>query len=265
MGLATTRQLDIVPRPPIGLLPAAGRGLRFGAASTIKELLPLPLAGAAGPRPICEVALRSMRHAGVEHCVVVIAPDKTEIVEVLGDGEHLNLGLSYAVQAEPEGLPQAVCVAASALEGHDVVLALPDTVMLPFDAVAAVHRHRLETGADLCLGVFPVDEPERLGPVELDDDGQIVRVHDKPERPPARNSWGVASWTPAFTAFCVAWEQRAASDRERALGHVFEAARRDGLRVVARAFPDGALLDVGTPRGLRTTLRVLSERGLLHP
>ena len=253
-----------MPRPLIGLLPAAGRGLRFGATPSIKELLPLPLRDErAESRPICEVALRSIQGAGAERCVVVIAPDKTEIARVLGNGAHLNLPLSYVVQPEPEGLPQAVCVASSALADHDVVLALPDTVMLPLDAVASVHQHRLHTGADLCLGVFPVDEPERLGPVELDGAGQIVEIHDKPARPPANNSWGVASWTPAFTAFCVEWERSAATDRERALGHVFEAARRSGMRVVARQFPDGALLDVGTPRGLDATLRVLAERGLI--
>lgn len=253
-----------VPRPPVGLLPAAGRGLRFGTTPPIKELLPLDLTDEpAGPRPICEVALRSMRSAGAERCVVVIAPDKTEIARVLGTGTRVGLPLSYVVQPEPEGLPQAVSIASSALADRDVLLALPDTVMLPLDAVAAVHQHRLDTGADLCLGVFPVDEPERLGPVEIDCDGEIIAIHDKPERPCANNSWGVASWTPAFTAFCVEWERTAARGRERALGHVFEAARQSRMRIVARSFPDGALLDVGTPHGLRATRRVLSERGLL--
>lgn len=218
----------------------------------------------AGPRPICEVALRSIRSSGATRCVVVISPDKTELIRVLGDGSHLDLTLSYAIQPEPNGLPQAVAVAASCFEDRDVVLALPDTVMLPQDALAVVHQRRVETGADLCLGVFPVDEPERLGPVEIVD-GEVVQIHDKPARPPANNSWGVASWTPAFTTFCAAWERDAAPGRERALGHVFEAARQSGLRVVAHHFAEGALLDVGTPRGLRATLRALAERGLIEP
>ncbi|HET8645820.1 MAG TPA: sugar phosphate nucleotidyltransferase, partial [Vicinamibacteria bacterium] len=123
---------------------------------------------------------------------------------------------------------------------------------------------RRATGADLALGVFPVDEPERLGPVEMDADGRVRRIHDKPPGREWMNSWAVASWSPRFTRFCSEWDaRRPPGGAEPALGHVFEAARADGLAVVAVSFDSGRFLDIGTPQGLRSALRALTDRGIL--
>ncbi len=259
-------------RPPVGLLPAAGRGLRFGASGYAKELFPLLFEGPAGedlpPRPICELALRSMRRAGAERCVTVISPEKLELVRVLGDGDAVGLSLTYVVQREPRGLPDVVRCASPWLAGEEVVFAMPDTVFLPDDALAQVHAARVAWAADLVLGVFPANEPERLGPVELGDDGEVLAVHDKPGPTPHRNTWGVASWGPRFTELCCTWEatratSHADASREGVLGHVFEAARTGGLAVRAVTFPGGRFLDVGTPRGLRAALGALATDGVL--
>jgi glucose-1-phosphate thymidylyltransferase len=206
-----------------------------------------------------------MVQAGARRCVVALSPSKCEILRVLGDGAQQGIALSYVVQAEPRGLPHAVCCARPWLLDQDVLLALPDTIVLPSTALAELHEQRLATAADLMLGVFPVDQPERLGPVEMDESGRVLRIHDKPEVAPVANSWGVASWSPRFTAFCWDWEQARQSqgNSERALGHVFEAARLAGLAVHARRFPAGSFLDIGTPNGLRSALRALSLQGLV--
>ncbi|MGN6110941.1 MAG: sugar phosphate nucleotidyltransferase [Kofleriaceae bacterium] len=249
-------------RPPIGLVPAAGRGTRFQAGH-IKELYPLVL-GDARPRPVLELTLGAIAATGAERCVVVISPEKAEIVRALGDGSEAADGrpmsIAYVVQAVPRGLPDVVRLARPWLDGESVLLSLPDTVLLPRDAAAQVDAHRRTTGADLVLGVFPVDEPERLGPVELDPAGRVVRIFDKPGPTPLRNSWGLASWSPAFTAFCCAWEAERAGPAERPIGEAFEAARAAGLRVEAVPFPDGKMLDIGTPAGLRAALDTLAQR-----
>lgn len=253
---------------PVGLLPAAGRGSRFGTAGYgygyIKELFPLLPAGEDEPaRPICEWALRMICAAGAERCAVVLSPRKLDVIKVLAQSEHLGISLSYIVQPEPRGLPHAVRCARPWLESRDVLLALPDTIVLPADALAEVQKERLQSGADVVLGLFPTQEPERLGPVEFSADGAVLRVHDKPALSPVANSWGVASWSSRFTDFCTAWDaqQEQSAVTERVLGHAFEAARQAGLRLRARFFAMGAMLDIGTPRGLRAALRKLAAAG----
>jgi glucose-1-phosphate thymidylyltransferase len=248
----------------VGFVPAAGRGVRFGGAGYAKELFPLLLGDDSSlrPRPICELSLEAVRLGGATRCIVLIAPDKTEIARVLGYGEALPI--AYVVQPEPRGLPEAVTRAAPWLGDDDVLMALPDTVVLPRDALAQVHALRLERGADLALGVFPVAEPERLGPVVIEPDGTVARIFDKPAQPPARNSWGIASWSPRFTHFCIDWHRAHATATEQPIGHVFEAARNAGLPVVAREFGGGKFLDIGTPLGLRTALRSLADEGLVE-
>lgn len=263
--------MDLVSsRRPVGFLPSAGRGVRFGASGYAKELFPLLFEGvgadhgALEPRPIAELALRAIARTGASRCVIVVSPEKLEVARVLG-ATHDEMDLAYVVQPSPGGIPNALARARAWLADDDVVFAMPDTIVLPVDALARVHEARIAAGADVMLGVFPTDEPERLGPVELDASGAIVRIHDKPASAPAKNTWGVASWSPRFTTFCCDWEATRDRAKEGAIGHAFEAARAAGLDVRATPFASGRFLDIGTPHGLRAALAALVTHGVLVP
>ncbi len=250
--------------PPTGILPSAGQAVRLGATGYSKETFPILATTADGQlrlRPICELALAQIRAAGADRVVVVISPHKTDVVRVLGS-QWEGVALGYAVQAEPRGLPEAVCRALTWIGDGDALLALPDTVVTPPDALARVHAERLRTGADLVLGVVPVGDPSRFGPVEIGPDGSVLAIHDKPSHPAPANSWAVASWNARFSAHCRRREAERATrpGAEPVLGHVFASARAT-LDVRAVFFPDGELLDIGTPEGLRATLRELGTRG----
>jgi glucose-1-phosphate thymidylyltransferase len=242
---------------PVALIPAAGRGTRF-AAGYIKELYPVPSGrsddGDMQLRPIADFALRAVAKAGADSAVLLISPEKTEIVQVLGAGSAVGMAIAYVVQPEPLGLPEGVRRARPWLEQRGVIMALPDTVIFPQNAAEIIEASRRESGADLMLGVFPTDEPERLGPVDLGIDGTVRRILEKPSASDLRNSWGIASWSPTFTKFCCEWDQNRASVGEGAIGEAFEAARRAGLAVRGVYFAEGQILDIGTPRGLETTL-----------
>ncbi|HET8645972.1 MAG TPA: sugar phosphate nucleotidyltransferase, partial [Vicinamibacteria bacterium] len=188
-----------------------------------------------------------------------------EVLRVLGAGAGVGLALAYMVQAEPRGLPHVVRCARPWLGDADVVFAMPDTIVLPADALRRTHEFRLSSGADLTLGCFPVEEPERFGPVEVAPDGSILRILDKPPHREVKTVWGVCAWAASFTRFCADWDEAAERERpgERVLSNAFDSARTAGLKVNACVFPDGGYLDIGTPRGLRAALRSLVERGVL--
>lgn len=250
---------------PIGLVPAAGRGLRFGGSGYDKELFPLLTIDGNDVRlrPICELSLEAIANSGAERCVVVVSPHKGELMRVLSALERPRL--AFVVQPEPRGLPAAIKHAQPWLGDDNVVMALPDTIVLPRDALPRVHAQLVASGADLVLGVLPVDEPERLGPVEVAGDGRVLRVFDKPGTRTIMNSWGLAAWSPRFTRFCSDWEtaRSANATSEGVLGHVFAAAIEAGLSVRAELFSDGRFCDIGTPGGLRLALRELADRALV--
>ena len=252
-------------RPLVGFLPAAGQGTRFGSALYAKELYPLIGPDGDGPRPLAERFLHALRGAAVDRVVVVIGPHKLDVVRALGDGGEGPLPLAYVVQSEPRGLAHALRVARPWLDGADVLLAMPDTVVEPMTALRELQACRIESGAELGLAVFPTTEAARLGPVVYEGVGpvcKVLAVEDKPARPSAQNTWGLASLSPRCVEFICAWdEEREAAgvtgaSKERAIGHAFEAARAAGLATVARPFPDGRFLDIGTPEGLRAALRL---------
>lgn len=250
----------------VGLLPAAGQAMRLRPYRSPKELFPLLLKedgdpDRALPAPVCRFSLDALRAAEADRCFVVISDEKGELVRVLGDGEELGVPIAYVVQREPLGLTHVVRCAAGWLGDADVLFALPDTVIFPTDALQRLHAHRIEAGADLALGVFPTDEPTRLAPVEIDG-GVVKRIHDKPKVAPVNNTWGVLSWSARFTKFCADWDENR-GDAPGILSDAMEAARLDGMPVTALEFSDGVFRDVGTPEGLASTMRLLSDRGLV--
>jgi glucose-1-phosphate thymidylyltransferase len=255
----------------VGLLPAAGRGVRFGASGYIKELFPLLFTSDSDdrilePRPLCEMALRAIRAAGAERCLVLVSPEKLEVLRVLGSGSGVGLTLAYGIQTTPGGLSHVVRTAASWLADSDVVFAMPDTIALPPDALKRTHERRIETGADLTLGVFPMEDPERFGAVEIGPDGGVVRIlREKTPQREVKTIWGVVAWSHAFTKFCAEWDEEAErkNPAERLLSHAFIAAFESGMKVSACVFERGLYLDIGTPSGLRAALRSLTEHGLL--
>lgn len=237
----------------IGVLPAAGVAERLQPLAVAKELLPIgfvrdPETGTARPVPIAEHAIRAMADAGVDGCLLVISAHKTELMKHFGNGARFGLQLAYLDQERQEGLAAAVDEAHSWVENANVCLALPDTVFTPRSAVADVRRLLEESGADLVLGVFPARHPERLGPVRIDAaTGRVLEVLEKPAVSPVANAWGVAAWTPRFTAFLHEAKSRRPG---QSISLVFNDAVAAGFDVRAVSFEGGSYYDIGTIESL---------------
>lgn len=240
------------------MIPAAGLGTRLLPLAYPKELLPITYTSADGqivPRPVLQASLDQMKRAGIRQCAIVIAEWKLELVRVFGDGSALGMSLAYVVRGVPRGLSDALDAATPWLGERDVCLALPDTLIAPDDAVARVRAERDTSGADLVLGVFPTDHPEQLGPVRIADGGKVVEVLDKPAKTDLANTWGIAIWSPHFTALLAREVAAAPEDKKPVLGALFQRALELGLSVRAVDFTkSGHFVDVGTSQGLAEAL-----------
>jgi glucose-1-phosphate thymidylyltransferase len=248
---------DVMVTPTVGILPAAGLGSRLTPFSGLKELLPIYVdvdeTVGVRPRLLIEHAVAAMAIAGIEVCVIVVSPLKSEILKYLGAGPPGGPRLFYVVQPNPTGLVSAIAMAHGLIgsSGFNACLALPDSLFSPHDAISRVKNDLLAGNADVVLGVFPTDRPRDLGPVAVGKGGAVTKVWDKPARPRRQNTWGVVSWRPSFYNLLA---QQATLEHIVTLGETFEAARREGLTVRALEFPGGCYHDLGTPAALTGVL-----------
>jgi glucose-1-phosphate thymidylyltransferase len=242
--------------PWVGILPAAGTGSRLKPFNYPKELLPIRFTAVNNgtemvPSLVIEHSLSAMQRAGVDLCLVVTSEAKPEILRYLGDGARYGLEIAYLVQTQQLGLAHAVDRGHSfaARLGCNTCLALPDTIFWPMEALALIRQEMMNHHADLVLGVFPTQTPERLGPVRVARNGTIEAVYDKPAETDLFNTWAAAAWAPRFSEL-LHKEVCLAGEREVLLGDVFDLAVRKDLHTRAVQFPEGVFHDLGTPFGL---------------
>lgn len=265
----------------IGLVPAAGAATRMGVLPCSKEVLPIGFArfGDADrevrPTVACEPLLEAFRQAGIATAYVILRPGKWDIPAYLGDGRRHGIDLAYLTVGVSHGVPFTLDQARPFVRGHRIALGFPDILFEPKDALARLDRRQRETGADVVLGLFPADEPQRMDMVASGVDGRVHRVLVKPATTTLSESWILALWTDRFSEFMhgrlLAWLQRpgTADGRSRAggsspelhLGHVFAAALDAGLHVDSLRFPRGSCVDIGTVASLQ---RVQREWGRLE-
>jgi len=254
----------------IGIVPAAGAGVRLSPYRAPKELIQVGYRSVAGrllPMAAIEHVLTAMRDGGADRAFVVLSPAKGEVFRYLGSGEHLGMDLAYLCQETARGMPAALDLAAPFLADRTVGMGMPDTIVAPGDCFSRLFDFHDATEADLSLGVFPTAEAQKLAPVVIEPGShRVLAVVDKPPVPPVANTWGIAAWSPAFTELLHGFVAEASpeSGRELLLSDVFVAAVAAGLRVRALTFPSGEFHDIGTPAGLvRARLRTEDPEGAL--
>ncbi len=90
---------------------------------------------------------------------------------------------------------------ASRLQHANVALGFPDMVFAPGNLFGQLLAKQKTTDADVVLGLFPANRPDKVDMVETDDKGKVKRIFVKPARTDLLLTWGVAVWSPAFSHF----------------------------------------------------------------
>jgi glucose-1-phosphate thymidylyltransferase len=231
----------------IGLVPAAGRGLRLSLPYP-KELYPVIRDNRY--KPVAQFVLDNLRTAGITDVIVVINETKHQLMGHFGDGHRFGLRLTYVVQEQTtssngsgsSGLADALDCGFHLAKGKTVYFGMPDTIMEPTD-VFALLQAAADDQDDAVLALFPTMRPEKFGMVELDTSNRVVRVVDKPRVTTLTHMWGGIMWRPRFTEHlhnCV---------RTQGIGdfaQILNQGLNGGLRMRGVRFDEGSYRDLGT-------------------
>jgi len=247
----------------IGLVPAAGKGTRLAPFPCPKELFPIgyqdyTLPGRVEKRPkvISQYLIENILLAGVKRVLVVLGPGKHDIMSYYGDGSRHGCEIAYLFQERLNGMPGALDLAYAWAGDATILFGMPDTMIEPKDAFKKMLADHHGSGADVTLGVFPTDNPQKFGMVEFNDSGEVLSTIDKPKSTHLTYMWGCACWSAGFSRLMHGYLIRNAHcEKEIVLGDVFNEALKLKLKVRAYPFPEGLYMDIGTAAELDSTLK----------
>lgn len=164
-----------------GIILAGGSGTRLYPLTMItsKQLLPIY------DKPMIYYPLSTLMLAGIKDILIISTPrDLPNFKNLLGDGMQFGISLSYVEQPSPDGLAQAFLLGEEFIGDDSCVMILGDNIFYGsgFRRILNEARISAENGRSTIFGYY-VNDPERFGIVEFDQNNKVLSVEEKPENP----------------------------------------------------------------------------------
>ena len=241
-----------------GIILAGGSGSRlFPASRTVnKQLLPVY------DKPMIYYPLSTLMLIGIREIVIVSQPEVLpQLKDLLGDGAQLGMRLEYAAQPKPDGIAHALLVTEKQIEGRRTCLMLGDNLLYGTGLPAQLRKVASQEIGATILG-YPVAHPEEFGVVNIDRDGRVLSVEEKPKVPKSNLAvLGLYFYDSKAPAFAKTLKPSQRGELEITdLNRLYLDRGELEMSIIGRGT---AWLDGGTPEGLYEAsqfVRVIEQR-----
>lgn len=168
-----------------GIILAGGSGTRLFPVTlgVCKQLLPIY------DKPMIYYPLSALMLSNIKDILIISTPqDLPRFINIFGDGSHLGLNFSYKEQPHPGGIAEAFILGEKFIGSDNICLVLGDNIFYGHgftDLLKKASRDVETTGGATIFGYY-VNDPERYGVVEFDENGKVLSIEEKPKAPKSK-------------------------------------------------------------------------------
>ena len=165
-----------------GIILAGGKGTRLYPLTKVisKQLMPIY------DKPMIFYPLTTLIQAGIKDILIIINQyDQALFKRLLGDGNHLGIKITYAVQKKAEGLAQAFIIGKEFIGTSNVALILGDN-LFHGETLESHFAKSQNKNIGATVFAYPVKNPERYGVANFDNNGHVISIEEKPKTPKSK-------------------------------------------------------------------------------